>query len=290
MRDGLAVIDELYDEMESSGRGAFLIVHGRPGSGKTTFLSTVYLFRRGVTTVAIEPRESIPKALETLGPVSETRGGSRGDSPRLRIVTIKDRESLSRTPVEELSEALQAINQFLRTPAGLRTLIAWPCNTGELVDKLVTQAREIGGTALLSSRDGPFLFQGPPRAQFLSIARRTIATFNAGASLVDLGITEEQAARLAEEADTIGAFLLRLNQEARRNQGILASRLPPPGALSHLHRRGGGQAQGHWVERRDPTARLAFHGSRDTFAPCRTPRRSPSPGPMIRRFTPSRRR
>jgi DNA (cytosine-5)-methyltransferase 1 len=178
-----------------------------------------------VSTVAVEPRESIPKALETLGPVSETRSTRQREPVRLRIVTIKDRESLSRTPVEDLAEALHAINQFLRTPAGLHTLIAWPCNTQDLVDELVAQAREIGGTALLSSRDGAFQFHGPPRSQYLSIARRTIATFNAGATLVDLGITEEQAARLAEEVDTIGAFLLRLNQEARRNQGMLTSRL-----------------------------------------------------------------
>jgi DNA polymerase III delta prime subunit len=217
VRDGLSVVDELYDELESSGRGAFLIVEGPPGSGKTTFLSTVYLFRQGVITVAIEPREPIPKALETLGPVSRAR---------LRIVTIKDRESLSRTPVEDLGEALTAINQFLRTAAGLHTLIAWPCNSRDLCERLVALAREIGGTALLSSRDGAFRFHGPPRSQYLSIARRTIATFNAGATLVDLGITEERAARLAGEADTIGAFLLRLNQEARQNQGALTSRLP----------------------------------------------------------------
>ena len=208
VRDGLAVLDEIYDEMESTGRGAFLIVQGRPCSGRTTFLNTVYLFRRGVVTVSIDARESIPKALDTLGPVA----APKASAPRMRIVSIKDRESLSRMPLEELAEALHAINQFLRSPAGLHTLIAWPCNTEDFVDKLATQARAIGGTALLGLRDGAFLFQGPPRAQYLSIARRTIATFNAGATLVDLGITEEQAARLAESADTIGAFLLMLNQ------------------------------------------------------------------------------
>jgi hypothetical protein len=228
VRDGLAVIEDLYDEMECAGRGAFLIVEGRTGSGKTTFLNTVFLFRRGVTTVALEPRESIPAALDTLGPVSETPGVRRSDPLRLRIVTIKDRESLSRMPVEEVARSLHAVNQFLRSTAGLHTLIAWPCTTGELRDTLVTLAREIGGTALLSSRDGAYLFHGPPRSQYLSIARRTIATFNAGATLTDLGITEEQAARLAEEADTIGAFLLRLNQEAQRYQCMMRRRRPAP--------------------------------------------------------------
>lgn len=216
VKEGLDVVQDLHEEMESTGRGAFLIVHGAPGSGKSTFLNTVYLFRQGVATVGIEPRESIPKALETLG----------ASQDRLRIVLLKDRESLARTPVEELAEALHAINQFLRSSAGASTLIAWPCNTADMVDKLAELARNIGGTALLGLRDGAFRFHGPPRHQFLSIARRTIATFNAGATLVDVGITEARAQQLAAEADTIGTFLLKLNQEARRNQGILASKLP----------------------------------------------------------------
>ncbi len=216
VKEGLDVVQELHEEMESTGRGAFLIVHGAPGSGKSTFLNTVYLFRQGVTTVGIEPRESIPKALETLGPSQD----------RLRIVLIKDRESLARTPVEELAEALHAINQFLRSSAGARSLIAWPCNTEDMVEKLAGLARNIGGTALLGLQGGAFRFQGPPRHQYLSIARRTIATFNAGATLVDVGITEQRAEELASESDTIGTFLLKLGHEARKNQGALASRLP----------------------------------------------------------------
>lgn len=216
VKEGLDVVQDRYEEQESTGRGSFLIVYGAPGSGKSTFLNTVYLFRQGVTTVGIEPREPIPRALDTLGPSQD----------KLRIVVIKDRESLARTPVDELAEALHAINQFLRSPAGAHSLVAWPCNSEELVDKLTGLARSIGGTALLGLGDGVFRFHGPPRHQYLSIARRTIATFNAGATLVDLGITEQRAEDLARESETIGSFLLALNQEARRNQGALTSKLP----------------------------------------------------------------
>ena len=216
VRDGLALLQDLHEEMESAGRGAFVVLEGAPGSGKSTFLSTVYLFRQGVTTVAIEPREAIPKALETLGPFQGN----------LRIVVIKDRESLVRTSAEEVAEALPSINYFLRSTAGLHTLIAWPCNTHELAEVLVTRARAVGGTALIGLRDAAVKFQGPPRQQYLSIARRTIAAFNAGATLLDLGVTEARAEQLADEADTVGAFLIGLNQEARRNRSELMSKLP----------------------------------------------------------------
>lgn len=43
----LAAIDEIYDGTPSSaGQGAFLVLAGKPGSGKTTFLNTIKLFAR----------------------------------------------------------------------------------------------------------------------------------------------------------------------------------------------------------------------------------------------------
>ena len=66
--DGLSVIDRLYEEMESTGRGSFLALYGKPGSGKSTLLNTVPLFREGVEVVPIEPRESIPDVLDGFKP------------------------------------------------------------------------------------------------------------------------------------------------------------------------------------------------------------------------------
>ena len=41
VRSALAVLDEIYDDMQSAGQGAFLVLYGLPGSGKSTFLHTL---------------------------------------------------------------------------------------------------------------------------------------------------------------------------------------------------------------------------------------------------------
>ncbi len=59
-------------------------------------------------------------------------------------------------------------------------------------------ARQIGGEALLGVEEPVFRYSGPVRSEYLRIARQTVATFNYGASLADLGISEERAESLAE--------------------------------------------------------------------------------------------
>lgn len=213
--DGLSVIDRLYEEMESTGRGSFLALYGKPGSGKSTLLNTVPLFREGVEVVPIEPRESIPDVLDGFKPFPG----------RLRIVIIKAREALANTAKEEIEAALLAINNFLRSAEGSNTLVAWPCSLPALRDCLVEAALGIGGPSLLGT-GAAVNYEGPPKEQFLPIARSTIATFNAGATLIDWGITEAWARKLAEQADTIGTFLQRLGQEARSRLSTLISKLP----------------------------------------------------------------
>lgn len=213
--DGLRRIDAIYDDMLSSAMGGFLIVQGPTGSGKTTLLNTVGLFRRGVETTTIRRDESIRDSLRHL---------PRFDGP-LRIVVIADREALSDTSEPEIEAAVLAANAFLRTDAGERSLIVWPCNSGPIAARLVEAARVIGGTALLGVDEPVFAYHGPPKSEYLRIARNTIATFNLGASLGNLGISNERAASLAGQAETIGTFLKLIQAEERRNREVLAHAL-----------------------------------------------------------------
>lgn len=52
--DSIDDIDEIYEDMDAAGRGAFLILYGKSGSGKTTFLHTIPFFRRDVEVLAID--------------------------------------------------------------------------------------------------------------------------------------------------------------------------------------------------------------------------------------------
>lgn len=215
VQQGLAVIDDIYDDMRSACRGAFLILYAESGAGKSTLLHTLNLFRRHVTTVSVMPSESIR---DTLDDLPGTKGG-------LRVVILEYREALAGNPPEELETALHAINRFLRAPAGSETLVVWPCNNLTLVQRLVGLAQQIGGDSLLGVHAPYYEYQGPPRAQYLTIAQKTIETLNAGASLANLGITEERASQLAAEARTIGSFLNQLRGEARRNRTAFLNRL-----------------------------------------------------------------
>ncbi len=213
--DGLRKFDELGDEMGSSLLGSFLILRGETGSGKTTLLHTLGLFRKDVQTVSIGRDEPIRDTLQDLEPCSGA----------MRVVVIESREALGDASQIELESAILAINVFVRSKAGERTVVVWPCNSDPIAAKLAGVAQQVGGDALLGVESPVFRYAGPPQGEYLRIARQTIATFNAGASLADLGISENRAVELADKAVTIGEFLKLLQHEERRNRESLAVRL-----------------------------------------------------------------
>ncbi len=169
VEEGLRKFDHLHDEMTSSFCGAFLVLRGETGSGKTTLLHTLGLFRKEVQTVSVRRDEPIREGLQALGP---------GEGA-LRVVVIESREALGDTSDVEIESAILAINAFVRSTAGERTVVVWPCNSEPIADKLAAAARQIGGEALLGVEEPVFRYTGPARSEYLRIARQTVATFNA---------------------------------------------------------------------------------------------------------------
>src|SRR5205823_12652992 len=167
---GLRKFDQLYENMMSSLSGTFLILRGDTGSGKTTLLHTLGLFIKGVQTVPIRRDELIRETLQGLGP----------DDGMFRVVVIENREALSDTSDVEIESIILAINAFVRSRAGERNVVVWPCNSEPIAEKLVASARPIAGEALLGVEEPVFRYQGPPRSVYLRIARNTVATANYG--------------------------------------------------------------------------------------------------------------
>jgi DNA (cytosine-5)-methyltransferase 1 len=212
---GLRKFREIADDMAASASGAFLILRADSGSGKSTLLHTLDLFFKDVATVIVKRDEPIREALHALGPFGGT----------LRVVVIENREAPGDTTEVEIESAILGINAFLRSDAGTTTAVVWPCNSDPMAEKLIASALQIGGEALLGVGEPMFPYGGPDRDQYLLIAQQTIATFNFGASLANLGISEQRAIQLANQAATIGAFLRSLQVEERKNREALASRL-----------------------------------------------------------------
>lgn len=173
-----------------------MLLRGETGAGKSTFLDTVGLFRDGVITTRIPRTDSIDERLSKLEPATQ-----------FRLIVLEHREAIGQYSINAIEADLHAINAFVRSEAGRQTLVVWPVNTDDLLRRLVDIGSRIGGTALFGLEDETTAFTGPPRDEFVAIAGRTVAALNEGASLVALGISEEQAIELTRRADTIGSYL-----------------------------------------------------------------------------------
>jgi DNA (cytosine-5)-methyltransferase 1 len=209
--DALASLDDTYSDIVAAGRGSFWVFRGSSGSGKSTFLHTVNLFRPEVETLSIQSDEPVPQTLTDLRKAEPVL-------KKLRIIVIEGREALTDFSVDQLEKDLHSINSFIRSKSGERTLVVWPCNADDLEERLIKLAERIGADSLLGVGDPVYRFQGPPQDQYIEIATRTIETLNEGASLVDLGVLEYRAKQLIQQAETIGKYLNLLRQELRKNE------------------------------------------------------------------------
>lgn len=213
VESALAHIDALHGDMRASSRGAFLIIRGDSGTGKSTFIHTIGLFRDEVETITFSKERDVGDALESLGPTQK----------KLRVIVFEGREALTDVSKELLEKSIHAINAFVRTPAGELTIVAWPANRDDLADLLSSLAKEIGAEALVGLEDPVFRFQGPPKDAFIPIVNRTLALLNQGETLHDLGISDERAEQLVKDSSTIGAFLATVRRDLLSNQRQLAT-------------------------------------------------------------------
>jgi DNA (cytosine-5)-methyltransferase 1 len=210
VEETLNYLDDTFDDIRASGRGAFWIFRGQSGSGKSTFLHTAFLFRENVETISILNDTAVAEGLVNLKSIHFQKA--------YQIIVIEGREALTDFSKEQLERDIHSINNFIRSSYGRSSLIVWTCNTEELQNILIQLANNIGADSLLGVGEPVYSFTGPPSSNYINIANRTIATLNEGASLIDLGISEELSQQLVSRANTIGHYLNLLRQELRKNE------------------------------------------------------------------------
>jgi DNA (cytosine-5)-methyltransferase 1 len=208
---GINTIQDVYEEIDSSGRGSFLILLGNSGSGKTTFLRTLDLFIENVEILTISNEMDIKESINKL---SESNF-------ELRIIVIEGRESILDMSNVEVTVAIHAINSFIRSKKGRKSLVVWPCNNKDIVDNLVETSRTVGATSLLGLENTYFIFGGPDKGQYVHIAKQTVELLNNGKTLLDFGITDDMAQNFVDKADTIGEYLKIINSAVRKNKSFV---------------------------------------------------------------------
>lgn len=213
VHSALVRVDELAEEMRASLRGSFLILKGSSGSGKSTFANTVGMFRENVETVNLSRSQDIAKELDSLKQTPHS----------LRIVILEGREAITDIQQDALEKAVHAINQFVRTAAGRKTIVVWLVNRDDLAQNLADLAKDLGGEALVGLGEPIYLFSGPPEDHYIDIANRTLALLNQGENLNDLGIGDDRAKEILNQSNTIGNFLARIRQELTTNRKGLAT-------------------------------------------------------------------
>jgi hypothetical protein len=134
-----------------------------------------------------------------------------------RIIVLEGREALGEVSRASLEESMRAINSFVRSDAGRDTLVVWPTNTDNLTAALAEIATSLGAEALFGIGQPFERFSGPPKSNFVSIAAKTVAALNEGASLATLGISDERASELTADAPTIGRYLALVRRELISN-------------------------------------------------------------------------
>lgn len=157
VQSALATMDARFADMSAAGRGGLMILRGDSGSGKSTFLDTVGLFRKGVVTERIPASEDTVEALRAVEPTT---------SPR--VIALEGREALGEISSAALEHGMHAINAFVRAEPGRNTLVVWPTNTDDLTESLVrlcgsTRKRSVvrgrrAGRAVLRPREGRVRF------------------------------------------------------------------------------------------------------------------------------------
>ena len=130
-------IDAMVRRMRTAGRGAFLILRGDSGSGKSTFLHTLSIFKDDVESISVPRSASIRDFLDKNPP-----------EKKVRIFVLEEREATLAFSDAELETWLHEVNGYLRSSVGVNALVVWPCNTDELLTRVLELAQKIGGQAL----------------------------------------------------------------------------------------------------------------------------------------------
>lgn len=196
VKESLSVLQRLFANSDISSRGQLFIVESKPGFGKTTFLNSSTIFAPQIEVVSIPSTQDVDSVL-----MSNSPGAT---SEKRRLFILEGRESVDHVTDGDLGRLLHQINQRLRSASHSNVVVAWPCNSSKLANRIVDIANQVGGSALIDEEIGRHHFKGPDKSEFRQIASNTISFLNEGSDMIDLGIDEFTFTDLLNKCSSIG--------------------------------------------------------------------------------------
>ena len=169
--------------MRARGRGLFLPLHARSGTGKTTLVSSLatWLPKEYAATARLAGGEVSADRLRQAVEALAQAHGLPANEARILVVNVDDRESDPPTDKE-----LSQIKGFLRgEAAGSRTLVVWPETSDQQAKVMAKSYQERAGR---SPVDIPVHVVGPIPEEWQGLAIQTLKLANGLSSLEELGV------------------------------------------------------------------------------------------------------
>ena len=205
-------VDGLLYRIKSNGIGAFEIIFGLSGSGKTTFVNTLPKFFDGVTVI------EFPKEQPTSNIILYIRSNYDPFDKNVKIFLIVGRDNPKSIDLEQFDDVMSDFVDFFRTSAG-KCLVLWTVTKPNSAKTISVAAWDAGRNSVTNPETkGLYKFSGLEKEKYRSVADSTARSLT-GDGLDGFGLSEKITTGLLRDADTIADFYEKLNTLSQKIRG-----------------------------------------------------------------------
>lgn len=205
-------VDSLLYRVRSNGIGAFEVIYGLSGSGKTTFVSTLPKFFEGILV------HEFPRSLPLSDLIKFIEQKFVEGQSQIPIFLISRRDNPKSADMNEVSDLMADLVDFFRTKAG-QCLILWTVTKKSSADQIAAEAWDAGRNSVTDLKTkGLYSFDGLEKSKYRGVADSTARSLT-GDGLDSFGLSIPETNHAMVGSDTIAEFYEKLNTRAQQIRG-----------------------------------------------------------------------